>query len=102
MRTNFLLDEHLVRPGFDKDRRIAVRIGNHQMYVELELGDLPYRLHHWRPESQVRHEMSVHHIDVQDACARLFDSRDFLAEPRKVRGQYRWEYFNHLAGLLSC
>ncbi len=37
--------------------------------------------------------MAVHHVEMNQVGARLFDPTNFFAEPREVSGQDRRRYF---------
>ena len=89
-----------MRPRLDMDRdeigaglRESVEIGiagrDHQMHVEEEFGMRPQRRDDRRPDRDVRHEMTVHHIDMDPVGAGGGDGADFFAEIGEIGGQDR-------------
>ncbi len=70
-----------------KGREIGIGRRDHQMTIE----DLRRRpadcLHHRRPERDVRHEMSIHHIEMDPVGPGGIDRAHLLAEPREIGGQ---------------
>ena len=67
------------------------------------LADRADRLHHVRSEGDHRHEMAVHHVEMDPVGAGGLDRADLLGELREVRGQDRRgdaERARHEASLL--
>ena len=58
--------------------------GDHQVDVERLCAVWSERLHHRGPDRQVRHEMPVHHVDMDPVRARLVDRTHFIAEMGEV------------------
>ena len=96
VRANFLMNGNTIGAGFDEHGRELVRVGDHQVYVEVRPSDLAYRLQNRDSHRKVRNKMPIHHIKVQHGRACRLDFRDVLPEPGEVRRQQRWQYFNHL------
>ena len=73
------------REGFQKgiDRR------NHQMHVERFFGMGTKRLHHRRTDGDVGHEMTIHHIDMDEIGAGRLDGFDLGTQPGEIRRQDR-------------
>jgi hypothetical protein len=65
----------------------ALGVLDHQVDVERQRRRAPHRLDHDRPDRQVRHEVAVHHVDVD--VVRRADGGDLLGEPPEVGGQDR-------------
>jgi len=57
------------------------------MSVEGQTSETRERLNHRQTDSDIWYEVTVHHVDVQDACAAALDRLDLLTETRKVSGQ---------------
>ena len=49
-------------------------------------GGRPQALHHGQPDGQVRHEVVVHHVDVQPVRG-VLDGADFFGEAGEIGGQ---------------
>ncbi len=80
----------VVGAGLGVRRRPTLRVLDHQMAVERDVGRLQQALHDRQTQGQVRHEVVVHDIDVQPVGAggtRLGDRRRLVGEIREVRGQ---------------
>jgi hypothetical protein len=65
----------------------AIDRRDHQMHVEDFPGHRPDRRHHRRTESDVGHEMPVHHVDMDPVGARFIDRAHLLAEPGEIGGE---------------
>ena len=68
---------------------IEVRIRDHQMDIERYAGHPLDRFHHRRADGDVRHEVAVHHVHVNQIGTAAFGGRDGLAEHGKVGRQNR-------------
>ncbi len=84
-----LMDGDHVRPGIEEGVDIALRLLDHQMTVERQLADSPAGLYDRRPHGDIRHEMTVHHVEMEKVGV-LLDARDFFGELREIGGQERW------------
>ena len=76
-----------VRPGFGKIIDVALRLLDHQMDIEraIELvAQRPEGLYDERPNRDIRHEMSVHHIDVQPVGTVFEGFAGVIFEPGEV------------------
>ena len=67
----------------------GIRIRNHQVHVKRQGGHFSHGFDNQRADGHVRHEMSIHDIDVQPVGACLFRARHFLRKMSKVRRQNR-------------
>jgi hypothetical protein len=78
-------DDAGARPG--ERLEISVRLGHHQVDVQGQPGHTPHRGHHRRADGEVRHEMPVHHVEVDLVGAAPLDRGDSVAESGKVGRQ---------------
>jgi hypothetical protein len=67
----------------------AQRFGilDHQVAIHRNVTGGQQALHHRQPDRQVRHEVRVHHIDVQPVGA--FHGGGLVGQPGEIGGQYR-------------
>ena len=65
----------------------AVGVLDHQMAIHRNVAGGQQTFHHRQPDRQVRHEMCVHHVDVQPVGA--FDGGGLVGQPGEIGGQYR-------------
>ena len=59
------MNGHVARPGLRIAGRPAVRFLDHEMAVNRQGRVLDQRLDHRQADREVRHEVPVHHVDVQ-------------------------------------
>ena len=72
MRASLLVHGDPIGPCIGKSRDVIVRILDHQMTVKRDVRDhLTQRGNDRRTNSQVRNEMSIHYIEMQDRAATL-------------------------------
>src|SRR5579864_8106800 len=98
MPARFLVHRHPVDSGVGKCWNEFVRILNHQVAVQRQLGYLPQRLHHRRPDREVRDEVPIHDIDMNDAGSALARGDHLLAQPRKISRKNRRSQFDQKPG----
>ena len=89
MRIGFDVYRNHLRAGFNKLRGVDTGLRDHQVRIDRQTSELRERLHHRQTNGDVRHEVTVHHIDVQHAGAAAFDCLDLIAETGEVGGQNR-------------
>ena len=89
MSASFEVHRHPVGTRIRESRNVKIGVLNHQMTIERELGRLPQRTHQLRSERDVRHEMTIHDIDVDDRAAAFRGPADLLAQTREIRRQNR-------------
>jgi hypothetical protein len=77
-----------VGPRLSKLLEPHAGVGDHEMTVQEQVGVPSDRGHHRRPDRQVRHEVSVHQVDVQPVGLGT-DGGDLLGQHRVVGGQDR-------------
>ena len=89
MRTGLGMDGDVIAAGLGEGLEIGIARRDHQMRVEDLLGVRAHRLDHVRPVGNVRHEMPVHHVEMDPVGAGLIDRADFLAQFGEIGGQDR-------------
>ena len=89
MLGRFGLDGDAVGAGVGEGFEIGVDRLDHQMAVERLVAVRAQRRHHRRAESDVGHEMAVHHVEVDPVGARRRDVAHLLAEIGEVGRQDR-------------
>ena len=84
------LDVHGARVGAGLGEVVeqVTRVVDHQVAVEVQVGARPQALHHRRADREVRHEVAVHHVDVQQVGLRA-DPVDLGGELGEVGRQDR-------------
>ena len=70
--------------GVCERRDELLRLDHHQVHVDRQRGDAPYRGDHAGPERQVGHEAAVHDVDVDEVGAPLRHQRHLLGESSEV------------------
>src|SRR5438270_6231223 len=85
------LDLHLDHRCARLDERLEEQLGSfdHQVRLDRQGRGSPYRLHGQRSESEVRHEMAVHDIDLDAVRAGGFRFLHLLTQSTHVGGQDR-------------
>ena len=66
MPVHLLMHRNPVGPRVRERRNVFARILNHQVAIERQLGGSAQRLHHRRPQRDIRDKMPVHHIHVDN------------------------------------
>ena len=74
-------------PAFYKLRYITDGIGYHEVNIEYKTGGAPQRGDDTGSEADVRHENSVHNVEMQIFNACLLGAADIISEMRKVAGE---------------
>ncbi len=87
---HFHVDRDPRRPCLHEGLDVLIGVGDHQVHVQRNGGHAVHRLHDRRPHRQVRHEVPVHDVDVQQVGSATLDRRDLLAQRGEVRCQERW------------
>src|SRR5215475_1995516 len=89
MHACFLMYQNPRRARFRKRRNKQVRIFNHQVYVKNRVRNrFAQRRNHRRPQRDVRHEVSVHHVHVQQRAAAFERQLGVGSEIREIRRKY--------------
>ena len=89
MPDGFDVDGHHAGARGDELLDVAIRVLDHQVHVERPCGDASDRAHHRRTDRDVRDEVPVHHVDVNQVRAATFGRRDIASERCEVGGQNR-------------
>src|SRR3569832_1384894 len=89
VNTSFLMYRNPVRTGIRKCRDVQVGILDHQMAVDRSFNGLTERLQHRRSDRDIRNEMPVHHVEMEDRAATFYRGSRLLPKPRKISGKYR-------------
>jgi hypothetical protein len=84
-RGRFGMDEEVIGTGLGKIREVALRLGDHQVYVERPHRATPHGFDDQRSDRDARHKATIHHVDVDPIRARGIDGPNFLAKTLKVR-----------------
>ena len=78
-----------VGAGLRKSVDVAIGIDDHEVDVHGELRGGAHHLHDARPERQVRDELPIHHVHVNQVGARRFCRAHFVGQPPEVGAQNR-------------
>ena len=85
VRADLLVNGDAVRASLDKQWSKAVGVRDHQMHVQSQPRELPQRGHNRGTDTQVWHEMPVHHVAMQRRDASGFHRAHLFAKARKIR-----------------
>ena len=72
--------------GIGKRLEVGVRGRDHQMDIEYLFAVSAYGFDDRRTEGDVRHEVAVHHIQVNPVATCGIGCANFFAQSRKIRG----------------
>ncbi len=89
MRAGFRMHGDDVGASFGEGLDEGIARRDHQMHVEDLLRVWAERRDDVGADGDVRHEMPVHHVDMDPVGARLVDRAHLLAEPREIGRQDR-------------
>lgn len=81
------LDEEMISTRFGEVGKIALRLDDHQVNIDRLVRAAPYRFDDYRPDRDVRHEATIHHINMDPIRTRRIDGVNLLVETSKVRRQ---------------
>src|SRR6185503_16001863 len=95
MATSLIVNAHPVGPGIRKGGNKLVRILDHQMTIQWQLGHLSQAFHHWWTDRNIRHKVSVHDVNMDHSPAAPFSRGHFVRQPCEIRRKYRWKQLNH-------
>jgi hypothetical protein len=84
VRASFLMHRDPIRARLGKCRNELVRILDHQMAIQRQIGHAPQRLYDWRPDSEIRDEMPIHNVHMDDTRATFPRSAHLLTQTGKV------------------
>src|SRR6266516_1407870 len=83
------MNRQYVRTGFDEGRDVPIGFRYHQMHIQWKPGDLPDRLDHRCADRDIRHEMAIHHVDMEHVSAGFLHFPDLFAKRGEIRGKNR-------------
>ncbi len=97
MRAGFLVHQDLIGSGFDEHGRVTVWIRDHEVYIDGHARDFPERSKNRRTHREIRHEMAIHHIEMEHPATHSFELPDLVAQAREICREDGWKYLNHCA-----
>ena len=97
VRNVFLMDDDNICPCIDKVAYVPIRVFDHEMSFDQQIGVRTKRFDHHRSHRDVGDEMPVHHIDMNTLGAGDFRFFYCVFQIGKIRGQDRWGYVNHVS-----
>ena len=65
--------------GFGKRLKVPLRVLDHEMDIEWQIGELPQRANNRKPETNIGDKDPIHHIHMQCRDTRLLKASDFVA-----------------------
>jgi hypothetical protein len=83
----FSLNKQMIGAGVRKIAKITLWFDDHKVHIERLRGRATHRIHDRRAEGYVRHEPTVHDVDMNPIGARLIDCTDFLAKAPQIGGK---------------
>ena len=89
VRAGLHMDRNRIRSRLSERREIRVGRRDHQMNVEHLVAVGSERFHHIGPEGDVRHEMPVHHVEMNPVRPRLGHRANLLAKGGEVSREDR-------------
>jgi hypothetical protein len=87
MDAGFLVDRDPSSAGFREGGDEFVRPFNHEMTIEWDFRDFAKRGYDRGPDRDVRDEMTIHYVHMENGGSPVDDSLHFYAEPREVSRQ---------------
>ena len=87
MAACFIMHAHPIRSRLRQRGDKLVRVLNHQMAIERQIGHFAQRRNHGRTHRNVGHEMPIHHIHMDDSSAAPLRGLNLLGQVGKVCGK---------------
>ena len=87
MDAGFLVDGDPISAGFRESGDEFIRPFNHEMTIERNFRDSAKRGYDRRPDRDVRDEMTIHHINVEDGGSPFDSGLSFRAEAGEISRQ---------------
>ena len=78
-----------IAAGLKKIIEIPIRIGNHQVGIKRKIRQPPQRRNHHGAIREVRHEVAIHHIQMQQARTGIVQQLDLSPQIAEVTLQHR-------------
>ena len=69
VNAGFLMNRNPVRTGIGEGRNVLVGILDHEVAIEGNIDSLAQAGDHGRSDRDIGHEMTVHHVDMQQGSA---------------------------------
>src|SRR5262245_6831500 len=77
-------------PGLYERLEVTVRFLDHEVNIQGHLHNLPDGLHHRHANRQIRDEMAVHHVHVDEIGTAALHRSNLCSEDAEIRRQNRW------------
>ena len=94
----FLMHRDPVRAGLHEVRNELVRVLNHEVTIERQVGDFAEGTHDGRTDGDVGNKMAVHDVDMDDGSAAFGGAFNAFRQMGKVSRQNRWCKFDQNLG----
>ena len=94
MNAGFLMDRNPIGAGIGEGGNVLVGILDHQVAVERNIHSLAQRRDHRRPDGNVGHKVTIHHIDMEQGGATSHRSVGILSQAGEIGRQNGRCYFN--------
>jgi hypothetical protein len=95
MDARFLMDRDPIGASLGERGNIFVGSFNHEMTIERYANDFAERDDDRRPDREIRDEVAIHDVDVQNGCPALNSCLSFYAEASKIRRKNRGGQLDH-------
>jgi hypothetical protein len=95
MNAGFAVDGDPISPGFGKCGYELVRLFNHEMTIEWNFRDFAKRSYDGGPDRDVRDEMAIHNVHVENGGSPFDSGLDFRPETSKVSRKDGGSKFDH-------
>ncbi len=90
VQVGFEMEAEQIGAGVAERCDPVVRAYHHQVDVEWQCGGAANGAHHRRPERQVGHELTVHHVDVDPVGAARGGRLHLIRQVAEIGVQNRW------------
>lgn len=80
----FPMNADLVGPRVGKSLQMALRLDDHQVNVQRQRRHAAHRAHDQRPHRDVRHELPIHHINMNQITPGGLGFLNLLAQPGEI------------------
>ena len=94
MNAGFLMNGNPVRTGFGERRDVVIGIFDHQVAVERNIHRLAQAGDDRRANGDVGHEMTVHHVDMQQCRAPTYGRVSIFRQASEISRQNGRRYLN--------
>ena len=84
---------HDIRLALEEPRKLVQRVGNHQVHVERKVGDALELFDEGNAQREVRDEMTIHDVHMNEACSALLDHANIALHVHEVGRQNGRGYF---------